>query len=432
MSQSTPMRATRSSAGSVGRRHRQPAGKEAINNIGRPSLRRLARRGGVVRLSGTVYDTMRGVLRGYLEAVIGDASTMAEHARRKTITIMDVTYALKRVGGMTLYGYDGDHPRRRPVGGPAPSPPSPAPCFARMVTSANWGGAAVPPPPRVALAAAPAPEVSLPALRAAWAPYRDLPRGLGPEAALAVSPAQGGGDAPQPLAVAPLVGMLRDTKVLLWNAAADGAREGGRPWPLGGTTAGDVVLVGPVAPLTPRGSSRPAAPALYAAVASCATEDGLRHAMVALLDQGAGWVVVSLEDVPAAEVEAAALRVPWDEEAAAVGGARLVLTSRRGGEGPAEAEQRRRLLSALGLPVVMYTGVDPLQVAEALVQGAAATGCRVGLVVPVLGTALERATDILAGTSAAAWAARTSVVLWTTEGHPQLFADPAYRVEQEE
>jgi len=39
-----------------------------------------------------------------LENVIRDAVTYCEHARRKTVTAMDVVYALKRQG-RTLYGF---------------------------------------------------------------------------------------------------------------------------------------------------------------------------------------------------------------------------------------------------------------------------------------------------------------------------------------
>ena len=44
-------------------------------------------------------------LRG-LENVVRDAVTYTEHARRKTVTALDVVYALKRQG-RTLYGFGG-------------------------------------------------------------------------------------------------------------------------------------------------------------------------------------------------------------------------------------------------------------------------------------------------------------------------------------
>ena len=66
----------------------------------------LARRGGVKRISGLIYEETRGVLKVFLENVIRDAVTYTEHAKRKTVTAMDVVYALKRQG-RTLYGFGG-------------------------------------------------------------------------------------------------------------------------------------------------------------------------------------------------------------------------------------------------------------------------------------------------------------------------------------
>ncbi|URE30982.1 hypothetical protein MUK42_16880 [Musa troglodytarum] len=61
-------------------------------------------RGGVKRISGLIYEETRGVLKIFLENVIRDAVTYTEHARRKTVTALDVVYALKRQG-RTLYGF---------------------------------------------------------------------------------------------------------------------------------------------------------------------------------------------------------------------------------------------------------------------------------------------------------------------------------------
>ena len=62
--------------------------------------------GGVKRISGLIYEETRGVLKVFLENVIRDAVTYTEHARRKTVTALDVVYALKRQG-RTLYGFGG-------------------------------------------------------------------------------------------------------------------------------------------------------------------------------------------------------------------------------------------------------------------------------------------------------------------------------------
>ena len=45
-----------------------------------------------------IYEETRGVLKTFLEGVIRDAVTYTEHAKRKTVTSLDVVYALKRQG----------------------------------------------------------------------------------------------------------------------------------------------------------------------------------------------------------------------------------------------------------------------------------------------------------------------------------------------
>merc|ERR1712087_843839 len=72
----------------------------------KPAIRRLARKGGVKRTSGLIYEETRGVLKVFLENVVRDAVTYTEHAKRKTVTALDVVYALKRQG-RTLYGFGG-------------------------------------------------------------------------------------------------------------------------------------------------------------------------------------------------------------------------------------------------------------------------------------------------------------------------------------
>ena len=106
------------------KRHRKIL-RDNIQGITKPAIRRLARRGGVKRISGLIYDETRGVLKLFLESVIRDSVTytgvfavdsvllrqlltilFTEHARRKTVTSLDVVYALKRQG-RTLYGFGG-------------------------------------------------------------------------------------------------------------------------------------------------------------------------------------------------------------------------------------------------------------------------------------------------------------------------------------
>eukprot|EP00889_Picochlorum_renovo_P000646 jgi/Picre1/27676/NNA_000640.t1 len=63
------------------KRHRKVL-RDNIQGITKPAIRRLARRGGVKRISGLIY----------------------EETREKTVTAFDVVYALKRQG-RTLYGF---------------------------------------------------------------------------------------------------------------------------------------------------------------------------------------------------------------------------------------------------------------------------------------------------------------------------------------
>ncbi|KAI0245933.1 histone-fold-containing protein, partial [Lactifluus subvellereus] len=85
------------------KRHRKIL-RSSIHGITRPPTRRLARRGGVKRISGLIYEETRGVFKIFLENVIRDSVTYTEHAKRKTVTALDVVYALKR-SGRTLYGF---------------------------------------------------------------------------------------------------------------------------------------------------------------------------------------------------------------------------------------------------------------------------------------------------------------------------------------
>ena len=78
--------------------------RDNISGITKPAIRRLARRGGVKRISNLIYDETRIILKLFLESVIRDAVTYTEHARRKTVTAMDIVYSLKRQG-RTLYGF---------------------------------------------------------------------------------------------------------------------------------------------------------------------------------------------------------------------------------------------------------------------------------------------------------------------------------------
>merc|ERR1712232_817362 len=70
-------------------RHRKVL-RDNIQGITKPAIRRLARRGGVKRISGLIYEETRSVLKNFLEGVLRDAITYTEHARRKTVAALDI------------------------------------------------------------------------------------------------------------------------------------------------------------------------------------------------------------------------------------------------------------------------------------------------------------------------------------------------------
>ena len=78
--------------------------QDNIAGITKPAMRRMARRGGVKRLSGMIYEESRGSLRDFLGKVVKDSTLYCEHSKRKTVTALDVVYALKRQG-RTIYGF---------------------------------------------------------------------------------------------------------------------------------------------------------------------------------------------------------------------------------------------------------------------------------------------------------------------------------------
>lgn len=80
-----------------GIRHRKIP-RDNIQSLTRSSIIRLARRAGVKRVSGLIYEETRGVLKVYLENVLRNALTYIEHAQRKTVLEKDVREALKKSG----------------------------------------------------------------------------------------------------------------------------------------------------------------------------------------------------------------------------------------------------------------------------------------------------------------------------------------------
>ena len=73
--------------GKGGAKRFRKAAKGNISGITKPAIRRLARRGGVKRISGKIYEESREVIKTFLQNVVKDAVTYTEYSRRKTVTI---------------------------------------------------------------------------------------------------------------------------------------------------------------------------------------------------------------------------------------------------------------------------------------------------------------------------------------------------------
>ena len=85
-------------------KRRQTVLKDALHDISRLAICRLTRRGGVKRISVNIYEEVQGILKFFLEYVILDVITYCDYNNRKTVTTMDVIFALKR-HGRHLYGF---------------------------------------------------------------------------------------------------------------------------------------------------------------------------------------------------------------------------------------------------------------------------------------------------------------------------------------
>jgi len=86
------------------RRHRRILRSHGPPALTKNDVRRLARRAGVKRVCFLVNEEARSALMRFLERVLKDAVSYMENARRKTVTTMDIVYALKR-RAISLYGF---------------------------------------------------------------------------------------------------------------------------------------------------------------------------------------------------------------------------------------------------------------------------------------------------------------------------------------
>ena len=82
----------------MAKRHMGQDLKEPIDRITRPALRRICRRAGIKRINGHTYDEMKGVLNSFTENLCQMAMCYMSHARRSTVSVIDVQYAARRMG----------------------------------------------------------------------------------------------------------------------------------------------------------------------------------------------------------------------------------------------------------------------------------------------------------------------------------------------
>lgn len=104
-----------------GKRHRKIL-RDNVLGITKPAIRRLARRGGVKRISAAIYDDARAALKNRLEMILKDCALYVEYRGAKTVTVYDVIHSLKRIG-RPIYGFDPDtyNDRKKPKNDAGPA-----------------------------------------------------------------------------------------------------------------------------------------------------------------------------------------------------------------------------------------------------------------------------------------------------------------------
>ncbi|TKA82367.1 hypothetical protein B0A55_01400 [Friedmanniomyces simplex] len=84
--------------GETAKRHRKIL-RDNVQGVTKGDIRRLARRGGVKRISGMIYEETRSVLKQFLERVLKDTCAIVENCGRKTVTTPDVGFGTPEKGG---------------------------------------------------------------------------------------------------------------------------------------------------------------------------------------------------------------------------------------------------------------------------------------------------------------------------------------------
>jgi histone H4 len=69
--------------------------RDNIHKITIPALQRICHRAGVQRISGSVYDNLRGYLKVYLEGILKSINYIIKYVNRRTILVSDLQTALE-------------------------------------------------------------------------------------------------------------------------------------------------------------------------------------------------------------------------------------------------------------------------------------------------------------------------------------------------
>ncbi len=75
-------------------RHRKVI-RDSVQGITKPALKRICRRAGVKRISGSMYEEMRGVMKVFMENILKTSIIFMEHSRRKTLLIEDLDISME-------------------------------------------------------------------------------------------------------------------------------------------------------------------------------------------------------------------------------------------------------------------------------------------------------------------------------------------------
>ena len=102
--QSAKIKAIHGGKGGKGPFKRHRLVRDNLRAISKAAIARLARRGGVKRMSGLIYNEIRGVMKMFLEFVVQDTIIYTNYCECRTVTIIDVIYVLK-CHGHNLYDF---------------------------------------------------------------------------------------------------------------------------------------------------------------------------------------------------------------------------------------------------------------------------------------------------------------------------------------